>query len=250
MSELSPPQAGRTARDAGTPLTMPARSRVKLVLHRGIVTGTIPGGTRLVQSCIAEELAVGTRPVRDALRELAAEGFVRLDGRGAAVVRELGRGELEDIYEIRMMLEPVATARAARLADAASLIRAAELLRVMQATTDSAQWVEHNASFHKIIDEAGSSPRLVAILGNLRELSARYITHSVRTVPGRAGQANAEHVEILRAIIARDPDAAADAAIRHLEGTPSALSMHPVGATRPGLRPATGLNHLKRRVSD
>jgi DNA-binding GntR family transcriptional regulator len=250
MSKLSPPQAGRTARDTGTPLTMPARSRVKLVLHRGIVTGTIPGGTRLVQSCIAEELAVGTRPVRDALRELAAEGFVRLDGRGAAVVRELGRGELEDIYEIRMMLEPVATARAARLADAASLIRAGELLSVMQATTDSAQWVEHNASFHKIIDEAGSSPRLVAILGNLRELSARYITHSVRTVPGRASQANAEHVEILRAIIARDPDAAADAAIRHLEGTPSALSMHPVGAARPGLLPATGLNHLKRRVSD
>ena len=130
------------------------------------MTGTIPGGTRLVQSCIADELAVSTRPVRDALRELAAEGFVRLDGRGAAVVRELGRGELEDIYEIRMMLEPVAAARAARLATAASLIRAGELLTVMQAAADEAQWVEHNAGFYKIIDEAGSSPRLVAILGN------------------------------------------------------------------------------------
>jgi DNA-binding GntR family transcriptional regulator len=242
---------------------MPARSRVKLVLHRGIVTGTIPGGTRLVQSCIAEELAVSTRPVRDALRELAAEGFVRLDGRGAAVVRELGRGELEDIYEIRMMLEPMAAARAARLASPDSLIRAGELLSVMQATADGAQWAEHNASFHKIIDEAGSSPRLVAILGNLRELSARYITHSVRTVPGRASRANAEHAEILRALIARDPEAAADAAIRHLDGTPSALSMHPVGAadarptpaSRPvvapsGLHPVTDLNHLKRHISD
>jgi DNA-binding GntR family transcriptional regulator len=237
MNRLTP---RRRAQEAGTPLAMPARSRVKLVLHRGIVTGTIPGGTRLVQSCIAEELAVSTRPVRDALRELAAEGFVRLDGRGAAVVRELGRGELEDIYEIRMMLEPVAAARAARLASAASLIRAGELLTVMHATTDSAQWVEHNASFHQIIDEAGSSPRLVAILGNLRELSARYITHSVRTVPGRASRANAEHAEILRAIMARDPEAAADAAIRHLDGTPSALSM----------RPVTELNHLKYTVSD
>ena len=98
MNRLTP---GRLPPQAGTQLALPARSRVKLVLHRGIVTGTIPGGTRLVQSCIAEELAVGTRPVRDALRELAAEGFVRLDGRGAAVVRELGRGDLEDIYEIR-----------------------------------------------------------------------------------------------------------------------------------------------------
>jgi DNA-binding GntR family transcriptional regulator len=225
MNRLTP---GRPAQGAGTSPATPARSRVKLVLHRGIVTGTIPGGTRLVQSCIAEELAVSTRPVRDALRELAAEGFVRLDGRGAAVVRELGRGELEDIYEIRMLLEPVAAARAARLASVASLIRAGELLTVMQATADSAQWVEHNARFHQVIDEAGSSPRLVAILGNLRELSARYITHSVRTVPGRASQANAEHAEILRAILARDPEAAADAAIRHLDGTPAALSLHPV----------------------
>lgn len=247
MNRLTP---RRRAQEAGPPLTMPARSRVKLVLHRGIVTGTIPGGTRLVQSCIAEELAVSTRPVRDALRELAAEGFVRLDGRGAAVVRELGRSELEDIYEIRMMLEPVAAARAARLASAASLIRAGELLTAMQATTDSTQWVEHNASFHQIIDEAGSSPRLVAILGNLRELSARYITHSVRTVPGRASRANAEHAEILRAIMARDPEAAADAAIRHLDGTPSTLSMHPVGAPDPGRPPVTELNHLKRSVSD
>jgi DNA-binding GntR family transcriptional regulator len=221
-------------REPGPSLAMPARSRVKLVLHRGIVTGTIPGGTRLVQSRIADELAVSTRPVRDALRELAAEGFVRLDRRGGAVVRELGRGELDDIYEIRMMLEPVAAARAARLASTGSLIRAAELLAAMRSAADGARWVELGGSFHKIIDEAGSSPRLVAILGNLRELSARYITHSVHSVPGRADQANAEHAEILRAIIARDPAAAADAALRHLRGTPSALGVRPVIA--PGCR--------------
>ena len=263
MSKPSPPRAGRTGGEAGTPLAMPARSRVKLVLHRGIVTGTIPGGTRLVQSCIAEELAVSTRPVRDALRELAAEGFVRLDGRGAAVVRELGRSELEDIYEIRMMLEPVATARAARLASAASLIQAGELLSRHAGHRGQRPVGRAQRRFHQIIDQAGSSPRLVAILGNLRELSARYITHSVRTVPGRARRANAEHAEILRAIIARDPEAAADAAIRHLDGTPSALRIHPVGAAdarlaaaaapgtaRPGLLLACDRNHLNRRVSD
>ena len=127
-----------------------------------------------------------------------------------------------------MMLEPVATARAAKLASAASLLRAAELLAVMEAETDSAQWAEHNSGFHNVIAEAGSSPRLVAILSNLGSCRARYITHSMRTVPGRASRANAEHAEILRAIIARDPEAAADAALRHLDGTPSALHIHPV----------------------
>jgi DNA-binding GntR family transcriptional regulator len=222
---------------------MPASHRVKRVLHRGIVTGTIPGGTRLVQSSIAEELAVSTGPVRDALRELAAEGFVRLDERGAAVVHELCRGELEDIYEIRMMLEPVATARAARLASRASLLQAAALLAAMQGETDGRQWAQYNSSFHTILDKAGSGPRLAGILENLRQLSARYITHSLLTVPDRARRANAEHAEILRAVIVRDPEAAAAAVLRHLEGTLGALRVHPLGG------PGTARAALRRTPS-
>ena len=243
MPKLIP---ARPPEQPGPAPAMPASHRVKLVLHRGIVTGTIPGGTRLVQSSIAEELAVSTRPVRDALRELAAEGFVRLDERGAAVVHELCRGELEDIYEIRMMLEPVATARAARLASRASLLQAAALLAAMQRETDGSQWAQHNSTFHTILDEAGSGPRLAGILENLRQLSARYITHSVLAVPDRARRANAEHAEILRAVIMRDPEAAAAAVLRHLEGTLGALRVHPLGG--PG-GPAPGGRAALRRIS-
>ena len=212
---------------------MPARRRVKMILHRGIVTGAIPGGTRLVQSSVAAELAVSTRSVREALTELAAEGFVRFDQRGGAAVRELCRTELEDIYEIRMMLEPVATARAARSATRMSLRPAIQLLVAMETETDATRWAEHNAGFHHIIDLAGNSPRLVAILKNLRELSTLYITHSVLAVPDRARRANAEHEEILRAVFARDPAAAADAVLRHLDGTLGALrTIHQLPAPR------------------
>ena len=75
----------------------------------------------------------------------------------------------------------------------------------------------------QFIDVAGNSPRLVAILKNLRELSTLYITHSVLAVPDRARRANAEHEEILRAVFAHDPAAAADAVLRHLDGTLGAL---------------------------
>jgi len=143
--------------------------------------------------------------------------------RGGAVVRELCRTELEDIYEIRMMLEPVATARAARSAGRVSLRPAIQLLVAMESETDATRWAEHNAGFHHAIDLAGNSPRLVAILKNLRELSTLYITHSVLAVPDRARRANAEHEEILRAVFAHDPAAAADAVLRHLDGTLGAL---------------------------
>jgi hypothetical protein len=89
-----------------------------------------------------------------------------------------------DIYEIRMMLEPVATARAAMSATGASLRPAIQLLAAAVTETDGTRWAEHNASFHDIIALAGNSPSLVAMLTNLRELSTRYITHSVLARPG------------------------------------------------------------------
>ena len=228
-------------RPARTPHARPpgrrpaARDTVRAILHRGIVAGTIPGGTRLVQSRVAEELGVGTGPVRDALRELAAGGFVRFDAAGVAVVHELSRAELEDLYEIRKLLEPMATARAAKYAGHDSILKAAGLLAAMERETDGRRWAEYNDSFHSVIEEAGSSPRLVAMLKNLRDLSALYVTHSVVAEPARTLSGRAEHEEILQAIIARDPEAAADAMFRHLDGRlRTLLTVHQVGEPRRG----------------
>jgi len=177
--------------------------------------------------------------VRDAIRELAADGFVRLDARGAAVVHELCWSDLEDIYQIRMLLEPLATARAAGSASRDSVMQAVELLAAMETETDAERWADYNASFHRVIDESGNSPRLLAILENLRELSARYVRHSILAVPDRVRQANAEHEQIMRAVIARDPAAAADAMLRHLDGTLSTLNVRQLGAD-PGGAAAAG----------
>ena len=129
-----------------------------------------------------------------------------------------------------MMLEPVATARAARLASKEALLRAAQLLALMETEADCTAWAEYNSSFHNVIAEAGNSPRLVAILKNLRELSALYVTHSIVGVSGRAQHANAEHAQILQAVIAHDAEAAADAALRHLDVTLLSLNIRTIGA--------------------
>ncbi|HWG61838.1 MAG TPA: GntR family transcriptional regulator [Streptosporangiaceae bacterium] len=212
---------------------------VKSILHRGILTGTLPGGTRLVQSRIAEELAVSTGPVHDALRDLAAEGFVRFDTRGGAVVHEVNRTELEELYEVRKMLEPLAAARAAKYASRADMLNAAALLAAMERETDMPQWAEYNCDFHDVIEQAGNSSRLVTLLKNLRELSAIYVTHSILSEPDRARCGNAEHAEIFQAIVARDPDAAAYATLRHLDGTLHVLlSVHQISDHR--TRSSTG----------
>jgi DNA-binding GntR family transcriptional regulator len=203
---------------------------VKDVLHQGILTGILPGGTRLVQSRIAAELAVSTRPVHDALRDLAAEGFVRFDADGCGVVHEVNRTELVDIYEIRAMLEPLAAARAAKHARRADMLEAAGLLTAMERETDMSQWAEYNCEFHNVIERAGNSPRLLALLKNLRELSAIYVAHSLLSEPERIQYGNAEHAKILQAIVARDPGAAAEAMLQHLGGTLQVLlNVHQIG---------------------
>lgn len=201
----------------------PARHRVKLALHHGIMSGAIPGGTHLVQSVVADEFAVSTRQVREALRDLAVEGFVRIDARGSAVVNQLCRSDLEDIYQIRLLLEPVAVGRVAAGAREDTVIRAVKLLAAMESETDAGRWAALDSGFHRTLGESGNSPRLAALLENLRELSARYVQHSILAVPDRARASNAEHEAIMRAVMKGDPDAAADAMFRHLDGTLSAL---------------------------
>lgn len=213
------------------------RTRVRLALHHRIMSGVLPGGAPLIPPVIAEEFSVSVRQVREALRDLADEGFARIDPKGGAVVAELSRGDLEDIYQIRMLLEPTAAARSAVHAGEDSLVRAVRLLAAMESETDAGQWARLDADFHRVITEAGDSARLSAALGNLRELSARYVRHSLLTVPGRARACNAEHEAVVRAVLKREPIAAADAMFRHLDGTLTALSVHRVRRHKPAREP-------------
>lgn len=197
----------------------PAHERVAALLRRGIVTGFLPGGTKLPLPLVAKALGVSTTPVREAIRHLAADGLVQFDAHGGAVVHELSRAELQEVYDLRRVLEPIAVVRAAKDAGRASLVEAVDLVAAMYEEDDPATWSELNSRFHSVLEEACSSPRLAAILRNLRELSALYVTHSLLTEPARIERGNAEHREILEAVIANDPAAAAAAVDRHLNGT-------------------------------
>lgn len=205
--------------DEAAEMVTRAHDRVLKALRRGITSGYLVGGTRLVQPRIAEALGVSTTPVREALRQLAAEGLVQRDVRGAIVVHELCRSELVEVYELRKLLEPIAVVRAAKEASVASLVEAVELVTAMHSVEGATVWSEINARFHGVIERAAGSPRLAALLRQLHALSSLYVTHSLLWEPDRIQRGNAEHREILEAVIDQDTDAAADAVLRHLDGT-------------------------------
>lgn len=200
-----------------------AHQSVVETLRRAILSGVLPGGSHLVQADIAEQLQVSTTPVREALRDLAAENLIRLDAHRGAVVHECSVAEMEEIYSLRRILEPEAIRRALDRITDAELKKAEEVLLKMESETDFGTWVELNREFHARLEDAAGSPRLAGILKSLRDVSALYVGLSMQGEARDLRSANAEHREILEACRARDRERAVAVVLQHLEVTRSAI---------------------------
>lgn len=188
-------------------------------LRRRILRGTLPANTRLLQTEIAAQLSLSTTPVREALRRLASEGLVRIDAHRGAVVRGLNVDELTEIYELRMVLEPLAVRKAAMRISSDELGKAEALCRQMDHLEEPTAWAEANRDFHAILTEASRSPYLIDILEGLRDKSMPYVRLSAKLRGTFAKTANVEHWQLLDACRNRDPDRAAEIEARHLEVT-------------------------------
>lgn len=208
--------------DVGSP-RQTAHEFARDVLRRAILNGDLTGGTRLVQAELAATLEVSTTPVREALRDLAAEGLVRFDPHRGAVVQELSAEELHEIYQIRRLLEPVAMRQVVPNMTEALLARLRKLHQRMLDEPHSAAWVDFNRAFHLAIYEAAASPRLAAIIRSLQDASVMYIGASLQLVPGLREEANHDHAAILDALERRDTGAAVEAILHHLTVSIGAL---------------------------
>ena len=132
----------------------------------------------------------------------------------------LTRAELIEVFEIWKLLGPMAAARAAATATREQVLEAVELVALMRTEPVGHRWADYNMAFHGLIEDFGSGPRLAAILTELRGLASGYVRESIlASADQRLDEANSEHEDILRAVIAGDAEAAADAALRHLDSS-------------------------------
>lgn len=207
--------------DADRPRT--AQELAYDTLRRGILSGDLPPGTKLNQSAVAKRLRVSTTPVREALGRLAGDGLVRIDAHRGALVRGVNDEELEEIYELRQILEPLAARKAAAHITEAQLAEAEQLWQRMQDHSDAARWAENNRHFHAVIVAASRSPNLTAILKSLQASSARYVQWSLTVTPERFVTANHDHRQLLDALLSRDGDRAAAIEGQHLDATVAVL---------------------------
>jgi DNA-binding GntR family transcriptional regulator len=208
-------------------------------LRKAILRGELPEGARLQQTALAKQLQVSTTPVREALGRLASDGLVRIDPHRGALVRGLNDDELEEIYELRQIIEPVATRKAAARITEEELARAEHLWERMEDHGDAAEWAENNRQFHAIITAAAGAPHFTSILKGLRDSSTRYVQWSLTVDPSRFTAANADHRELIDALRSRDGDRAAAIEARHLHATVGLLRTRDRTPTTSDVPPTT-----------
>lgn len=185
-------------------------------LREAIQQGELKPGQRIMESEVADWLRVSRTPVRDAIRRLESEGMLQHAPRDGLVVARLERQAVMELYVMRELLEGTAARLCARHASDMEVLELAELVRREQELQgDLEALARHNRPFHEAIHRGAHNRYLEKGLGAVND-SMILLGRSQMLLPHRAKAALAEHAQIARAIEKRDPEAAEEAARRHV----------------------------------
>lgn len=190
-------------------------------LRKAIIAGAYAPGDHLAEAVLAEQLGVSRAPVREAMFQLEREGLLGFDQRGAARVREFSEEDFEEIFTLRLTLEPTAASLACRHFDAA-LGRALEAnIARTAAANDLLEVTLLDVAFHDIIMKAAQHSRLYACWNTLRHQLEYWLSRMQRTATS-SGQRTREitsdcHRKVLKALRSNDEQKAAQAMRAHIE---------------------------------
>ena len=192
--------------------------RVFEALKNEILSGALAPGAQLVEARIAVELGVSKTPVREALIRLQRDGLVEIEPyRGARVIQPSDR-DVSEISELRLVIE---TAIVRDLAERrprevlGALERSVSNSRCALEAGDRERFLAHLQEFSDILAEACENRRMAKVLTDLRSV-LQVIGGSSLRAPGREKRSIGEHVNIIAAIKAGDPAAAAAAEEAHI----------------------------------
>lgn len=186
-------------------------------LRADILSGRLAAGQRLSQEALADQFSVSRVPVRDALRQLRAEGLIESNGRTGMAVAELSVLDLEELYDMRVVLEPVVARLATprmRPEDVEEMSR--QLARMEAASEPSPAWFEAHAAFHRALNDRAGRPRMSALVDQLRGQTERYVRR-YQVIAGRTSELGREHDLIHEAVLDGDADRVGAVVAEHLE---------------------------------
>ncbi len=207
-----------TASDSAIP-RQSLTSAVADKLRDQIIRGEIPEGAQLRQDAIATQYQVSRIPVREALRQLDAEGLIAIVPNRGAVVPALSPDDIGELFSIRALLEPeVLKLSMPRLteedfAEAEALL--VEYASELKREDHLSAWGRLNWQFHSIFYSRADQPRFMAIIRNVNNSGERYTRLQLYLTHGMK-RANEEHHQILNLCRQRDATGACKLLRQHI----------------------------------
>jgi len=191
-------------------------------LREAILQGHFEPDEKLDQDRIAEELEVSRTPVREALRRLEAEGFVKVRPHYGAFIAKISHQDVREIYQVRALLEAEIVRQVAPLIPDSVLDELEQSLAKDQSQFEAGDRVGHFDSdvfFHRTIAGFVENKLLKEILDSLTNRIVR-VRRFAQLQPGvHQIESLEEHRVIFQAMQQRDPEAAAEAMRVHLENS-------------------------------
>ena len=207
-------------------------SIVDSIAHRlrdRILSSDLPEGYQLRQETVAEEYAVSRMPVREALRQLEAQGLVVFHPHRGAVVSRLEPVEIEELYDLRALIETDLIRRAAPLArpeDHRACEIALKASEAIYEQRDVGRWGELNWLFHEALYRPAGRTRSLGLAKTLNFNTDRYIRLQLSLTDVAIGHTKNEHRALFNAYCAGDGNRAAELLLAHLVHARDALMRH------------------------
>lgn len=190
------------------------------VLRRSIREGVLAPGRQLVQDDLAKRFGVSRIPLREALRVLASEGLVVMHRGQGAVVTALKASEIEELYALRLAIEPDLAKCAAKQASSSDIDGLEALTLDMEEADrvgDRERWSKLNWTFHRsmyALSRRPHSTRIVDQLLNLVEPYSRLYVHHLQAMD----RVQHEHSAMIETLRSTDVDKLAEYVRQHLSG--------------------------------
>lgn len=183
---------------------------------RSLESGSLEPGTRVRETELAKNVGISRTPVREALNRLVNEGLVTNDPHRGMIITELDQALVGELYEMRGVLESTAASLAAKHATDVEISLLRTLMEADREMSDPVQIANNNRMFHQVLYQCGHNRFLLKTLQALQN-SMLLLGNSTLAERGRPDEARNEHEAIVKALEARDPEAAAEAARRHIK---------------------------------
>lgn len=187
-------------------------------IERRILAGDYKAGERINELALAQELGISRGPIREACRGLVESRLLTVIVNRGFFVREISAKEASDVYDVRMALMRVAGETLARRITDSQIETLRDLVSRMgtaERNGDADAYYALNVEFHDRIVDYTENDRLRAICEGLAKELRLYRRRSLMAGDGLRAS-NREHRDILDALAARDPAAAAAALERHM----------------------------------